>query len=212
MGAADDLAGRREEPPPVSRAAVERRFGLDLSSVPIHRGPASRARARALAAGAFTEEGAVHIPADAGPLDTGSGKRLLVHELVHVAQQRRLAPELPAEASSLGRALEAEAQALEMAAAPAFESGEGVGEREGRLRSGAAVTATPLPAPAESSPLVAPPGLQRAAKPLDPHRGPLATEPSIDEIVTRLYDRVSSRLKAELLIDRERAGVLNDLR
>jgi Domain of unknown function (DUF4157) len=204
---AGDPAVRREVPPPVARAAVEGRFGLDLASVPVYRGPAASATARALGARAFTVEGAVHVPAEAGPLDTGAGKRLLVHELVHVAQQRRLAPEQPAEASALGRSLEAEARTLEHALAPAVESSRHAREPAASLRP-----ATPLPAPAEPPPVVAPPGLQRAAEPAAPQPEAAASEPSIDEIVARLYDRVSSRLKAELLIDRERAGVLNDLR
>jgi hypothetical protein len=34
----------------------------------------------------------------------------------------------------------------------------------------------------------------------------------LDELSTRLYDRLRSRLRLELLIDRERAGLLSDFR
>lgn len=41
--------------------------------------------------------------------------------------------------------------------------------------------------------------------------GGARSEPSLDEVLYRLYDSFSTRLRAELLIDRERAGWLNDL-
>jgi len=34
----------------------------------------------------------------------------------------------------------------------------------------------------------------------------------MDELAGKLYDRIRTRLKTELLIDRERAGFLTDLR
>jgi hypothetical protein len=34
----------------------------------------------------------------------------------------------------------------------------------------------------------------------------------MDELAGKLYDRIRNRLKTELLVDRERAGVLTDLR
>jgi hypothetical protein len=42
-----------------------------------------------------------------------------------------------------------------------------------------------------------------------PHR---ASETEMDELARRLYDRLRTRLKTELLVDRERAGFLTDLR
>jgi len=39
-----------------------------------------------------------------------------------------------------------------------------------------------------------------------------ASETEMDELARRLYDRLRSRLKTELLVDRERAGFLTDLR
>jgi len=41
---------------------------------------------------------------------------------------------------------------------------------------------------------------------------PQAPEPDMDELAGKLYDRIRTRLKTELLIDRERAGFLTDLR
>ena len=34
----------------------------------------------------------------------------------------------------------------------------------------------------------------------------------LDELVLRIYDRLRSRLRRELLVDRERAGLLTDFR
>jgi hypothetical protein len=34
----------------------------------------------------------------------------------------------------------------------------------------------------------------------------------LDELTARLYDRIRSRLRLELLLDRERAGLLSDFR
>ena len=52
-----------------------------------------------------------------------------------------------------------------------------------------------------------PAGVQRAGEAAAAPTGP---EPSLDEVVDRLYDQFSSRLRAELLVDRERAGALTD--
>lgn len=42
--------------------------------------------------------------------------------------------------------------------------------------------------------------------------GPHQSETDMDELAGKLYDRIRSRLKTELLVDRERAGFLTDLR
>jgi len=39
-----------------------------------------------------------------------------------------------------------------------------------------------------------------------------ASETDMDELARKLYDRIRGRLKTELLVDRERAGFLTDLR
>jgi len=200
---------RVEQPPPTVRADVERHFGADLTRVPVRRGHESATVARRLRARAFTAGGEVHVPADVGPLDRGPGRTLLRHELVHVVQQRR-APQVPVESSDQGRALEAEAQRL--ASEPGLE-GERWPARRGVVLSEAGV---PLgrprivepAAPQPPAPPQAPP-VQRAAE--QPASGETpATEPSPDEMLDRLYEQFSSRLRGELLIDRERAGTLTD--
>jgi len=41
---------------------------------------------------------------------------------------------------------------------------------------------------------------------------PAAHDEAMDALAGKLYDRIRSRLKSELLVDRERAGLLTDLR
>jgi hypothetical protein len=98
-------------------ASVTGRLGrihsIDVSDALVRRGPGVSARAQELGARGFTHGGVVHLPDAAGPLDGGDAAALLAHELTHVAQQRRFGSALPAPDSPAGRALEAEAQAVE---------------------------------------------------------------------------------------------------
>ena len=98
-------------------ASVAGRLGrihsIDVSDVMVRRGPAVSARAQHLRARAFTEGGVVHLPDEAGPLDSNDTAALLAHELTHVAQQRRLGAALPPPESAEGQQLEAQAQVVE---------------------------------------------------------------------------------------------------
>jgi hypothetical protein len=51
--------------------------------------------------------------------------------------------------------------------------------------------------------------ISTAVSPLGTHNG---SETDMDELARKLYDRIRTRLKSELLVDRERAGFLTDLR
>jgi hypothetical protein len=98
------------EPVPVEMAAEFRaRFDIDVTEVPIYRGPAVTALANAASAQAFTQRGEVYLPDEAGELTKPDSRALLAHELVHVAQQRVLGPNLPGESSPDGALLEAAA-------------------------------------------------------------------------------------------------------
>jgi hypothetical protein len=88
---------------------------VDVSSIPVHRGPEVSAQARSLGARAFTRGGEVYLPDEAGALDTPKARGLLAHELVHAVQQRTLGPTLPAAHTPAGAALEAQAVAVEHA-------------------------------------------------------------------------------------------------
>jgi hypothetical protein len=69
---------------------------------------------------------------------------------------------------------------------------------------------SPANAPAVA-PLTMPP--ETAAEPAAPaaDRRPTAPPADLDELARKLYDRIRTRLKAELRLDRERAGLLTDL-
>lgn len=70
-----------------TREFFEPRFGMDMSSVRIHTGEAAAEAAQSVGANAFTVKS--DIVFDAGQYAPGSpqGRRLLAHELAHVAQQ-----------------------------------------------------------------------------------------------------------------------------
>ncbi|GAB3459397.1 hypothetical protein GCM10027436_65880 [Actinophytocola sediminis] len=101
--------------PPDLATAIRGPQQIDVSSIPVHRGPEVSVEARALGARAFTRGGEVYLPAEAGPLDTPKARGLLAHELVHAVQQRTLGATLPAEHTPAGQALEAAAVAAEAA-------------------------------------------------------------------------------------------------
>ncbi len=69
-----------------------------------------------------------------------------------------------------------------------------------------------LPAPAPSS-LAAPAEMSALAVPQPaPAADPENPALNLDDLARRLYDRVATRLRAELVVERERAGMLTDLR
>jgi hypothetical protein len=98
---------------------VRTRQQADVSAVPVYRGPKVNEAAKSRGARAFAAGGAVFLPDEAGPVDSPKARGLLAHELTHAVQQRTFGPRLPAPESSIGRRLEAEAQAAER-----FYSGE----------------------------------------------------------------------------------------
>jgi hypothetical protein len=110
--------GKREKPaskavPPSLAGAIRGRHGVDVSDVPVHRGPEVAVVAKSLGARAFTKGGEVFLPEEAGSLESPKARGLLAHELVHVVQQRTLGSSLPALSTPAGAALEADAVAAE---------------------------------------------------------------------------------------------------
>jgi hypothetical protein len=58
-----------------------------------------------------------------------------------------------------------------------------------------------------------PPVVQRAASPPLGGGAPATrADEDLDDLARRLYDRLRSRLHRELLVDRERSGMVTDLR
>jgi len=73
--------------PPIVRADMENRFGRDFSSVRIHTGSDAAAAAHALHAHAFTLGDHIAFGEGAFQPEGMEGRKLLAHELTHVAQQ-----------------------------------------------------------------------------------------------------------------------------
>jgi hypothetical protein len=91
-----DLAGELETAlggglplPDPRRDELERRLGVGLRAVRLHRGPRADALADALGATAFTTGDDVFVHRTAPELATSAGRHLLAHEVFHVIQQRR---------------------------------------------------------------------------------------------------------------------------
>jgi hypothetical protein len=263
--------GVHTQPVPTEIATLFRSVsGVDVPDVPIHRGPAVTSQAAALGARAFTRGGAVFLPDAAGPLDHTTTRALLVHELTHVAQQRRLGT-VPAESSAAGAALEhaaimparramraqpprlVHAPAIpvlaattdvttrtqrdpleDLLAAPGTDPAEAAGEAAPEAITTAPAIAAPLAysgAPMLLSSGTVPPGTDQAVPvaaaasedvlALLAHRERLTAlceerpvdldDPiSLDELATKLFARLRRLLRSDLLIDRERAGLLAD--
>lgn len=254
--------GRAEAVPADLASAFAQARGVDVSAVPVYRGSAVSARARVLRARAYSRDGAVFLPGEAGPLNQAPARSLLAHELAHVAQDL-LGYGLPEEGTTGGLALEADAVATERWAAgeagspPNLTGLPGQGTRSsgaGTLRRAplqvdmppgsaldpvaeptsplpgatagtshslipsmwpeASTPATAVAEPASAAPvdaeLAAARGrlLELAAQRLPDMDDPAA----LDELASLLYPRLHREIRLELLIDRERSGLLSDFR
>lgn len=83
----DVLASPGRPLEPTTRDAMERSFGHDFGRVRVHTDARADASARAVSAVAYTIGPDVVFAAGRYSPDTGSGRRLLAHELTHVVQQ-----------------------------------------------------------------------------------------------------------------------------
>lgn len=195
---------------------------LDASApVPIHRGDGVAEASATLGAGAFTQAGEVYLPAGHGPLDSPPARSLLDHELTHVVQQRVLGANLPAEDSPRGRELEGQAVAAEAGRSVPL-AGRSVTARraaassalEGGQAASSAAPATPASSVAregEAGAAHAPASIQRAGAAPAMSRttsGERRSEQELEELARQLYGRLRSRLRQELIADRERAGLV----
>jgi hypothetical protein len=195
--------------------------------VTVHRGPAAAELAGALDARAFTHGGEVFLPSSHGPLESGPARSLLAHELTHVVQQRRLGAGLPHESTPHGQALEAEAVAAERSGElPLAPVARGSKHEDEEATSSPPTIAQRAPnlaatsAPGDhATTVVLPPAVQRAPASSAPkqtgkdepagrrHLG----EQELEDLARQLSARIGRRLRRELLVDRERAGLILDL-
>ncbi len=88
------LRGGGQPLPPAARSFFEPRFGHDFSDVRLHTGATAAGAAAAINARAFTLGRDIVFGAGQGD-GTGSGRRLLAHELTHVVQQSRSLEPMP---------------------------------------------------------------------------------------------------------------------
>jgi len=80
-------AGRGAPLPPATRSFMEPRLGRDLGHVRVHDGAPAAEASRAVGAKAFTVGNDVFFGAGRYRPETGEGRRLIAHELVHTVQQ-----------------------------------------------------------------------------------------------------------------------------
>ena len=211
---------RPSEPvPPSLRGEVEATLGADLFDVQVKRGSGATSESRRIGARGFTAGRAVHVPAAHGPLAAGPGRSLLVHELVHAAQQQRLGPDLPSEDTNVGQGLEDEARLLERTWRHPAGNGPRATAEPGPVQQLA--SAEPAPAPAPKPGACSDPGhhVQRAegdAEPAPAPSGASATAPAgggsdLEQMADQLFPRIRGRLLSELRDYRERSGTLVDL-
>jgi hypothetical protein len=127
---------------PVTRASMESRLGHDFSMVRVHSGPAAAQSASDLNANAYTAGNQIVFGADRLAPTTYEGRRLLAHELTHIAQADTGAanPSLP---SSSAESLEREAREV----AHSVLNGGAVPEIHGVARGLTLRDDSPEPAP-----------------------------------------------------------------
>ena len=89
------------------------RWADDPGAVRIRRDREVSDIASRIGARAFTRQGEVFLPMEAGPLDAPETRAVLAHELTHVVQHRVYGSSLPRPSSAEGQRLEAEAHAVE---------------------------------------------------------------------------------------------------
>jgi hypothetical protein len=229
--------GPRVQRAPIRGAThVQRRAGAETDALPaaapqavrVHRGANAAEMSQALEAKAFTHNGEVYLPPSAGPLGSSTARSLLAHELTHVAQQRQYGSRLPHETSAVGQRLEAAAVAAErraqlpLAMPPDQSSPDAPTATADATSSAQRSPASGHSHASDETTTIMLPGAQRApadsrtsdvsADSPGPRREPRKpTERELEELATQLYGRISRRLRRELLVDRERAGLMVDL-
>jgi len=191
--------------------------------VTVHRGPDAAEMSTHLQARSFTHREEIYLPSSHGPLTTGPARSLLAHELTHVVQQRQLGSGLPAESSHRGQELEAEAVAAERSStlplaipSPPAPKREAPATPTARPQRAPEVAATPAgAAPPETAVVQLREEVQRApkhgARSSAPGQATKRSERELEDLARQLYARIGTRLRRELLVERERAGAGLDL-
>jgi hypothetical protein len=170
------------------------------------------------------------------PLSNGSPDAMptpspFSQEFTHMAPESWYSPTPPDRAAAVGRRLQAPTQsersvnraaalplapvqrAAEAAPEPSAPAGESTSEVVQRgwfdsVSSELSSLSSRAPSPAQAGSAVSSAGSAIGSM----FGGHQAAETDMDELAGKLYDKIRNRLKSELLVDRERAGLLTDLR
>jgi hypothetical protein len=169
------------------------------------------------------------LPSSNGSPDVRPSRSLFGAAFSHVAPQRQDGPTMPGQALSVSRLVQVPTQtersvsrAAELPLAPLQRAAPA---ESPELAPGAEWTSEAVPRGGFDSPEVnglpprapSPAEAGSAVSAVGPAIGSVvgghkATETDMDELAGKLYDKIRTRLKSELLVDRERAGLLTDLR
>jgi Domain of unknown function (DUF4157) len=225
--AAPATTGTEPEEPVDGGAVGPTTLATESGPVTVHRGADAASLSSALDARSFTHGGEIYLPASHGSISSGQGRSLLAHELTHVAQQRRLGSSLPTESSPRGQTLEADAVAAERSASlplalPPTHRPDAGDSQAGLAQPGTTTsTATPPVLPGSTGEPAtprrtaevqrAPTAAGEAAPPGPPVHESKRTERELDDLARQLYARIGRRLRRDLLVDRERAGIAVDV-
>ncbi|HEY4867158.1 MAG TPA: hypothetical protein VIK45_16785 [Candidatus Dormibacteraeota bacterium] len=165
--------------------------------------PLPAAAGSALAGAAADASGVPVAPQPAElPLAPAAGRVPATFRRVQTLSEARVEPAWPSGAAGPAAGQEWSAPSSPEPAAAAMAPG---GAWTGGLSAQRAAEDAPAPAPSAGAP--------PAAGAAGAHGGGAApSEGELDDLAVRLYDRLRSRLRLELLIDRERAGLITDLR
>jgi Domain of unknown function (DUF4157) len=100
-----------------TRHSMEAAFGLDFSRVRVHHDSEAAQLSHQLSALAFTHGSHIYFERGKYDPDGSSGKRLLAHELTHIAQQGQAAPKSGCDAALTAPAVQTAPPAIQRAAA-----------------------------------------------------------------------------------------------
>ena len=183
--------------------------------LPATHGPLNSGPARALLAHELTHVAQQRRLGSALPPEASAGGQHLEAEARGMEStafsEMPLAPRVQS-APAIGATPAREANSMEATASQLIGSGMATRAGDGSLIFRAPEGA-PAAGPWASSPS---PSVQReaapAAAPAAPKAGTATSDAELEELARKLYEPIRSRLRAELLIDRERAGMIADIR
>ena len=201
---------------------TSRGFDADLTGARVNRIEQGAGSADPSTGDAFTNVDDISSSTSRSPMDSAPVHSLLTRALSRVAPQpryaRRIEPAVPSVERLMDRGADfplAPVQRVAVATpvespAPSGDSTSAVVQREGfdSVSSEVGGPSSRAPSPADAGSAVSTVGSASGSV----YGGHQAAETDMDELAGKLYDKIRTRLKSELLVDRERAGFLTDLR